>query len=130
MEEDRQKERRRLDKVIEDLQTCQESVNDRLGDATARLEVLDKRSLTMQSRQNVMFDKQEEIKKEQDEQRKINKRTLEILETWDDAKGFANVIKGLSATTKIVAPIVFFFGIIAAMSIAGWSWLSHQIGLK
>lgn len=109
MEEDRQVERSRLDKVIEDLKTCQQSVDD-------RLHVLDKRSLLMQQRQNEMFDKQEKIK--------------EILEAWDNAKGFANVIKGLSATTRILAPILLFMGIIGAVSIAGWSWFSHQIGLK
>lgn len=109
MDEKIQVERRRIDKVIEDLQTCQRSVND-------RLQILDDRSLVMQARQNEMFEKQEKIK--------------EILEAWDNAKGFANVVKGLSATTKIIAPIVFFFGIIGAVTVAGWAWFAHQVGIK
>lgn len=109
MEEERLIDRRRLDKVIEDLQTCQQSVND-------RLHVLDIRSKKMEERQIEMFNKQEKIK--------------DLLEAWDNAKGFASVIKGLSATTKIIAPILLFFTLVTAFAISGWSWFVHQIGLK
>ena len=88
-------ERRKLDKVIEDLKTCQDDVHVKLSTISDRMKAM---SSDLLNHKNDVQALSVELQHIGDSLRSIK----DVLEAWNNAKGFIVVMKFIAGTVKVL----------------------------
>ncbi len=91
-----------VDVSMDDLLRCKSELEGRLEGVEGRLKGVDGRLVSIES---------------------DTKRTLEIIEAWNNAKGFVNVVRGISATIRVLWwPFVLIAAIVVFLKTGNWQW--------
>lgn len=102
----------RVDQFSIDLNDCKVNVFGKLNDLDSRLTV------HQQDVSRISAD----ITKITDTLTGIHTTIREVVEVWNNAKGFGNTVKFFSTVSKVVMPIMVVFSAIAAI----WIWIYHN----
>lgn len=113
----------KIDAVIIDLNNFRRGFDGSLNIITGRIDTISTDLATHKNDVAKLSDKLENVVNILDSMR-------DIMLAWNNVQGFGKVIKFLSISAKIVMPIVLLFGIVGAIVVAGWSWITAHVWFK
>lgn len=114
----RDHDRRKIDLIVNELKVSQDEVNDKLIELTYRMETM---SIDLVNHKGDVQQLSTELQRIGDSLRSIR----ELLEAWNNAKGFIVVMKFISGAVKILSIIA----VGAAVLGASFMYLRGKLGL-
>jgi hypothetical protein len=106
----------KIDAVIIDLNDCRRGVHNILDGMSGRIDIISK---DLASHKNDVAELSSELQNVVKSLTSIH----DILVAWNNTQGFINVMKFLSGSAKVIAPILF----IGAAIVAATTYLYHKV---